>query len=296
MMACIIELLAGISGLLVMFDALAPWLLRRAFLAPRMVEKGTPARFNLPYQEISIDTEGGKRLFAWYISAPQITSAPLQAPAIVVIHGWGGNAEMMLPFAPVLYRAGYPLLFFDARNHGKSDADDFSSMPKFAEDLEHAIDWLEARPDVAPGRVAILGHSLGAAAALLVASRRRVAGVVSIGAFAHPAVVMRRLMAAHHVPYWPVGRWVLKTVERQIGVRFADIAPIATIQRIKCPVLLVHGEDDAQVPVADARAIYAQRKSERVQLWVLPKAGHNSIHKIEDYGAQLVAFLDTIFG
>ncbi|MDA8180733.1 MAG: hypothetical protein M0Z26_00040 [Acidithiobacillus sp.] len=64
MMACIIELLAGIAGLLVMFDALAPWFLRRAFRAPRMVEKGTPARFNLPYQEISIDTKGGKRLFA----------------------------------------------------------------------------------------------------------------------------------------------------------------------------------------------------------------------------------------
>ena len=200
MMACIIELLAGIAGLLVMFDSLAPWFLRSVFRAPRMMEKGTPARFNLPYQEISIATEGSKRLFAWYIPAPQITSAPLPVPVIAVIHGWGGNAEMMLPFAPVLHRAGYPLLFFDARNHGKSDADDFSSMPKFAEDLEHTIDWLEARPDVAPGQVAILGHSLGAAA-LLVASRRRVAVVASIGAFAHPAVVMRRLMAAHHVPY-----------------------------------------------------------------------------------------------
>lgn len=292
----IIELLMGIAALRVLLGALAPWFLRRAFRAPRMVEKGTPARFNLPYQELFIDTEGGKRLFAWYIPAPQILSAPLPVPAIAVIHGWGGNAGLMLPFAPVLHRAGYSLLFFDARNHGKSDADDFSSMPKFAEDLEHAIDWLEARPDVAPGRVAILGHSLGAAAALLVASRRRVAAVVSVGAFAHPAVVMRRLMAAHHIPYWPVGRWVLKTVERKIGARFADIAPIATIQRIKCPVLLVHGEDDAQVPVADARAIYAQRKSERVQLWVLPKAGHNSIHKIEEYGVPLVAFLQDVFG
>jgi pimeloyl-ACP methyl ester carboxylesterase len=292
----IVELLAGIVALLASFDALAPWFLRRAFRAPRMVEKGTPARFHLPYRELSIATEGGKRLFAWYIPAPQFISAPLPVPAIAVIHGWGGNADLMLPFAPVLHRAGYSLLFFDARNHGKSDADGFSSMPKFAEDLEHAIDWLEARPDVAPGQVAILGHSLGAAAALLVASRRPVAGVVSIGAFAHPAMVMRRLMTAHHVPYWPVGRWVLKTVERQIGVRFADIAPIATIQRIKCPVLLVHGADDTQVPVADARAIYAQRKSERVRLWVLPKAGHNSIHKIEEYGVPLIAFLQGVFG
>ena len=64
MTACIIELFIGITALLVLLDALAPWFLRRAFRAPRMVEKGTPARFNLPYQEISIDTKGGKRLFA----------------------------------------------------------------------------------------------------------------------------------------------------------------------------------------------------------------------------------------
>ncbi|MHB0889027.1 alpha/beta hydrolase [Acidithiobacillus sp.] len=292
----IIEVLAGSIALLAMLDALAPWFLRRAFRAPRMIEKGTPARFDLPYQELSIATERGKRLFAWYIPAPQqIISTPLPVPAIAVVHGWGGNAELMLPFAPILHRAGYALFLFDARNHGKSDADDFSSMPKFAEDLEHAIRWLEARPDIAQGKIAVLGHSLGAAAALLVASRRRVAAVVSIGTFAHPVTVMRRLMAAHHIPYWPVGRWVLKAVERQIGVHFADIAPITTIQQAMCPVLLVHGEDDAQVPLADAQAIYAHRKSEQVQLWVLPNVSHNSAHKIEDYGVPLVAFLQDVF-
>ncbi len=57
----------------------------------------------------------------------------------------------MLPFASVLHRAGYALLLFDARNHGKSDPDDFSSMPKFSEDLGHAIDWLDAQPGIAPG-------------------------------------------------------------------------------------------------------------------------------------------------
>ncbi|NDU91534.1 MAG: alpha/beta hydrolase [Ferrovum sp.] len=107
---------------------------------------------------MAIPTERGKRLFAWYI--PALHGGPL--PAIAIVHGWGGNAEIMLPFASVLHRAGYALLLFDARNHGKSDPDDFSSMPKFAEDLGHVIDWLEAQPGIAPGKIAVLGHSVGA--------------------------------------------------------------------------------------------------------------------------------------
>ncbi len=268
---------------------LLPWLLRQTFRAPRIVEGNTPARFGLPYQERVIPTERGKRLFAWYIPALHGGSVP----AIAIVHGWGGNAELMLPFASVLHRAGYALLLFDARNHGKSDPDDFSSMPKFAEDLGHVIDWLEAQPGIASVKIAVLGHSVGAAAALLTASRRPLAAVVSIAAFAHPASMMRQVMATHHVPYWPIGRWVLRTVEREIGAVFDEIAPIATIQKINCPVLLIHGEHDALVPLADAQAIYEQRRSDKIRLWVLPGASHNSAGMIEEYGPQLVAFFRT---
>lgn len=66
-------------------------------------------------------------------------------------------------------------------------------MPRFAEDLEHGLDWLLQQPDVDPRRLFLSGHSVGAAAALLVASRREgLAGVVSIAAFANPAEMMRR--------------------------------------------------------------------------------------------------------
>ena len=37
------------------------------------------------------------------------------APAVVVMHGWGGNAALMLPLARPLHEAGYATLFVDAR-------------------------------------------------------------------------------------------------------------------------------------------------------------------------------------
>lgn len=269
--------------------ALSPQLIRWAFRAPRVREQGSPQDLGLAYETVAIATENGKNLFAWYIPPPK--GGP--APAIAVLHGWGGNAEMLLPFAPFLHRAGYALLFMDARNHGQSDGDDFSSLVKFAQDLEHGLDWLENRPEVAPERVGVLAYSIGAAAALLAASRRRsLRAVVSIAAFAHPELTMRRIMARHHVPYWPVGWWVLRYVEKSIGATFDHIAPCLTIRRVACPVLLIHGERDQHVPLLDAHRIYRNRRSNAVRLWVIPDTGHDSADQIQRHGREVAAFFE----
>jgi dipeptidyl aminopeptidase/acylaminoacyl peptidase len=267
-------------------------LIRRLYRAPRRVESGSPADFDLPFHTVAIPTENGRRLHAWYVPSP---GAAEKVPAVAVMHGWGGNAEVMLPFAALLYRAGYATLLLDARNHGRSDADTFSSMPRFAEDLEHGFDWLAARAEVDPRRIALLGHSVGAGAALLVASRRdEVAAVVSIAAFAHPHELMRRQMAAHRIPYRPVGWLVLQYIERTIGHRFDAIAPRNTIRNVRCPVLLVHGSEDRSVPLSDAEAIHAHRAHRRVELLTLPGAEHDSVEQIERHGAEIVAFLQGI--
>ena len=270
-----------------------PWVVRIGFRAPRIIEQGSPEQYDLTYREVLIQTENGRRLFAWFVPPPA-TSGP--APALAVLHGWGGNAEMMLPLAQPLHSAGYAVLLFDSRNHGRSDSDGFSSLPRFAEDLEHALDWLALQPDVDAARLAALGHSVGAAAALLVASRHRdLAAVASIAAFADPESMMRRFLAAHHVPYFPLGRAVLRYVQRAIGHRFTDIAPRNTIRQIRCPVLLVHGSDDATVPVEDVMAIYARRPDDQVRLLILA-GDHNSSREAERHAGELIDFLDQAIG
>ncbi len=262
-------------------------LIRIGLRAPRIREQDTPQRCGLPYREVSIPTVNGKRLFGWFIAAV----GDAAAPAVAVLHGWGGNAEMMLPLAAPLNGAGYAVLLFDARNHGRSENDSFSSMPRFAEDLEHALDWLARQPGVDAGRVAALGHSVGAAAALLAASRRSLPAVVSIASFSHPNNMMRRMLASHHVPYVPLGWYVLRYVQRVIGYCFSDIAPCNTIRKISCPVLLVHGIDDATVPVAEAESIFANRSGDHVRLLILA-GDHDSVDELDRHVNELTAFLD----
>ena len=289
--------------------ALVHWGIRRGLAAPRVPHHTEPGVLGLAFETLRIDTENGKSLHAWFIPGPAraavadadaATAAareeaeipPAAAPAVLVMHGWGGNAALMLPLARPLHEAGYATLFVDARCHGASDDDSFASLPRFAEDTEHAFAWLSAREGVDPARIALLGHSVGAGAVLFAASRTpQVAAVVSVAAFSHPAAMMRRWLAAKRIPEKPIGRYILDYVQKTIGHRFDDIAPVTTIARIRRPVLLVHGADDEVVPIDEAMQIYAMRGDTPVELMTLT-GDHESFADLEHHMGRLVGFLD----
>jgi uncharacterized protein len=216
-------------------------------------------------REVRIAGIRGKRLFGWMVSPPRAAQHP--APAVLVMHGWGANASMMGSVVPPLHAAGFAVLLLDARCHGRSDDEAFTSMPRFAEDIAAGLAWLRTQPDIAPDRLALLGHSVGAAAALLHASHHHdVRAVISLSAFAHPQEVMRRFMAEKRVPYPVLGWTILRHVQRVIGATFDDIAPLHAIVRVRCPILLVHGRGDATVPVGDAKRLLAVSGQARLML------------------------------
>ena len=209
-----------------------------------------------------------------------------------MLHGWGSNAEQMLPIAAPLRRAGLNVLLLDARNHGQSDSDTFSSLPRFAEDLGQAIAWLKRHQPGRARQIAVLGHSVGAGAALFEATRNPdIAAVISIGAFAHPAEVTQRTLRRLRLPRF-VTLLVIRYVEWVIGHRFEAIAPVNTVCWITCPVLLVHGREDQTVPVEDARRIAAQCRAPNVRLLEIAGAGHDSTDQIERHAGELLRFLD----
>lgn len=267
------------------------YLLRRG-LTPEVALGGPqPGDFGLPAHEVHIESVRGKKLFAWYI--PANTSAPV--PAVVLLHGWGGNANALLPAASTLHRAGYTVLLPEARNHGRSERDGHSSLPRFAQDLESAVGWLARQPTTDTARIAVVGHSVGAAAALLSASRRRdYCAVVSVAAFAHPESIMRRWLRSRQIPYWPIGWLINRYVEWVIGARFNEIAPVSTLPKVACPVMLVHGRQDSTVPLEDGWRLLRSRADGKVSLLELDGT-HETFADMESASQQLSAFLGRAF-
>ncbi len=265
--------LASATGVAVVFGLVAlVWLglrlLRRSLTLARLTtpperQPGDP----VPHA-VWLPTVGRKRLHAWWLPA---RGGCEHAPAAVLMHGWGGNGATLWRAACALHQAGFAVLLPDARSHGLSDGDTFSSLPRFAQDLAAGLDWVAQQPGTDPQRLCALGHSVGGAAALLCASQRRgLAAVVSVSAFAHPEQVMRRWLGSRHIPYWPLGWAINRYVEHVIGHRFDDIAPLTTVSRVSCPLWLVHGLQDEVVPPDCAQQLVQRAHPGRVRLLAVP--------------------------
>lgn len=276
-----------ILGCLLLFSVvcivLFRYLLLRGFRAPRIVEQATPAISGIAFEELRIGTRNNKLLNAWFLPVNR------QSACVIVMHGWGGNAELMLPVCAPFLHAGLNVLLLDARGHGRSEEDRFSSLPKFAEDVESCIDWLQGQSDRWNGRLVLLGHSVGAAAVLLAASQdRRVDAVISIAAFSHPRSMMQRYLSRFPAPLRTL---IIGQVQHTIGHTLDEIAPLNTIARINCPVLVAHGLEDDTVPVEEARKIMARADGELASLLLVEGATHDSVEAFMQSGDQLIDFL-----
>lgn len=261
--------------------------LHLSFRAPRTRETKTPKDFDLEYHEVSIPTISNKKLFGWLLPVKGSRAT------IIILHGWGGNAEWMLPIAKPFYRAGMNVLLIDSRCHGNSDGASFSSLPRFAEDMGCTIDWLKENHPKISQKLALLGHSVGAGAVLLEASRREdIDAVISISAFAHPEWMMKRYMDSFHIPKFLI-TIILAYVQWLIGLRFASFAPISTICQIDSPVLIVHGKADVIVPIEDAYAIMDHCPEPHLRLFEVEAAGHESVDLFEEHSDELILFLKT---
>jgi len=280
-------LTASLSMALYGLRLLAHRLILRGLRAPRVAHAQPLAAIDPGGVEVRCHLTSVKSLFGWFSALSDGTSAP----AMLVMHGWGANAAMMSACIAPIRAAGYSVLLLDARCHGLSDDEPFTSLPRFAQDIEAGLDWLTAQPQVDSSRVAVIGHSVGAGAALLCASRSpRLRAVVSISDFAHPQEVMRRFLADKHIPYFAIGWYVLRHVQIVIGAHFGDIAPLHSIGQVACPVLLVHGTQDEMVPFDDARRILGAARPGCATL--LGVAGrHDPSDALQEELPQIVDFL-----
>ncbi|MGW4329917.1 alpha/beta hydrolase [Nocardia sp. NPDC004573] len=129
---------------------------------------------------------------AWLTLPP----GPGPHPAVLLVHGGGATHEMMLgQYEKWFSDAGIAVVSFDFRHLGESGGRprQLVSRRRYAADVDAALAFTRARPEIDAGRIALWGTSFGASHVLAAAARHDdiAAAVVQCPVFSGRAVVSR---------------------------------------------------------------------------------------------------------
>jgi dienelactone hydrolase len=154
----------------------------------------SPSSVGLEFEDVSLRTSDGVTLATWYV--PSSNGA-----AVVLRHGAGSTRSDVLDVAEVLARAGFGVLLIDARGHGDSGGDAMDFGWHGDADIEAATRDLAARPDVDPGRIGVVGMSMGGEEAIGASgSNAEIRAVVAEGATVRNAADEAWLSDRHGFP------------------------------------------------------------------------------------------------
>jgi pimeloyl-ACP methyl ester carboxylesterase len=119
-----------------------------------------------------------------------------RAPAVMVLHGFGSNKDSgtMRTAAKLFTSLGYAALRFDMRGCGESEGERGRVIClEQVEDTRNALTYLSGRKDVEAARIAVFGHSFGAAVAVYAAGiDQRIAACISSGGWGDGAKKFRK--------------------------------------------------------------------------------------------------------
>lgn len=251
----------------------------------------SPADYGLAYEDVSFPSRDGLTLRGWFLPAEPARGS------VVFCHGHGGSMDPDVVYAPWFHDAGFNVLMFDFRAHGRSEGARVSMGYWERQDLLGAVDYLQGR---SIAEVGVLGFSLGGAVGMTTAAQcAAIRAVVSDGGFARleSALLGWGRERGKNVPRGLarlLARLVITVAGWRLGARLPEADPIRWVGQIAPrPLLLVHGDLDPYVPIADVEALYATA-GEPKELWRVAEAGHREVDKCRpaEYRERVIGFFE----
>lgn len=212
---------------------------------------------------------------------------------VLVLHGFAEPTSLRGRIE-ALNQQGWNVASLDSRGHGRSGGVHTTFGGREAGDVRAWIDALAARLGPSP-RVAAWGRSMGAAVVMRAAAEDpRIAAVVLEAPYVDLEAAIATVLRRFHIPLPRMfASLIARRAERLAGVSLTRPRPIDVAPRIPARALVVHGAEDALVPLADARRL-AEALPGPVALIDVPGAGHANVVSVggDDLLQRIAAFLD----
>jgi pimeloyl-ACP methyl ester carboxylesterase len=248
--------------------------------------------------------------------AAPTTTLPAKLPAVVLVAGSGpldrdetvAGIPIFAQLSNALADAGFAVVRYDKRGVGQSGGRSESvTIGDYADDVVAAVKFLEKRKDIDKTRIALVGHSEGAAVALLAVRRYgKIKGAVLVAGPGTTGadLILEQQQRAFEAAKVPVADRAAKVelqkkvhaavltgkgwdgvpddVRRQAEspwfASFLAFDPAAVVQKLDQPLLVLQPALDKQVPPHHAEKLgalaNARKKAPKTEVVVLPGLNH----------------------
>lgn len=241
---------------------------RKTIFYPEKIIVTDPSSLHLVFEDIYIDVEANVKIHGWFIPYPGAFYT------FLFCHGNAGNISHRMYKLYMLRELGFNVCIFDYRGYGKSKG--MPSEQGIYKDTEAVYDYLISQKHIRSDQIVLYGESLGTAAAIDLASKRKIGGLIVEGAFSCGKDVGKAWY-----PFLP--RFV-----------FSDtFNSLKKIKSVDAPKLFIHARDDEIISIAFARKLFnvAPPPKEFVEI----KGMHNDAYldSQEEYISSISKFMKS---
>ena len=248
----------------------------RLFYFPTHDVPATPKDWGLEYDDVNFESADGTMLNGWFMDAVGGEAKG----TIVFSHGNAGSIGHHLWFVAWLAKEGYNVFMYDYRGFGKSGGS--VNREGMVQDVNAAFNYVVSRPDVDADKLISYGHSLGGAKSVTALARDKPEGL--------RAIITEGTFSSYQA--------MARIVGGELGANLItdELSPKEFIGRIKdVPLLMVHGDRDQVVPLAQAKELFGRANEPKTFFEV--KGGSHGDSLSRDNGAyrkRLLTWLDEV--
>ncbi|WP_370511495.1 alpha/beta hydrolase family protein [Flavobacterium sp. GT3R68] len=229
----------------------------------------TPIKHKMPKRELEMDRKSKQEL----LRIPTLNKKVMVynygsgEKTVLLVHGWSGRGTQLVKFAQELVKLGYCTISFDAPAHGKSPGTK-TIMTEFIASV------MEIEKKFGPFEAAI-GHSLGGMTLLNALKRGlQLNKVVIIGSGDKVQDIITDFVTKLELT--PESGEQLKLhFEKQFGETMESYSSYIAAKEIDIPVLVIHDENDYEVPVQ--AGIHIHKQLRKGDLLITKGLGHRKI-------------------
>lgn len=243
----------------------------------------TPIKHKMPKREIQMDKNSTQSV----LNIPEIKKEVViyelgDAPKkVLLVHGWSGRGTQLFKIAETLVNNGYATVSFDAPSHGKSKG-------KSSIMLEFIASIKEIDKKYGPFEAAI-GHSLGAMSLYnAVKDGVAVKKLITIGSGDVVEDIIDDFISKLKLKQ-TMGSLLTAHFEKKYGKTMNSYSAYLSAKQITIPVLVIHDENDDDVPLK--ASIHIQKQLKNSALLVTKNLGHRKILGDDKVIENVIAFI-----